>query len=138
MFTFPVKKSKSVFTYVNPLILDITCAASFPSPFRITLNGSFLTLFADFAIPIAPSAAAKLSCPAKNAKHFVSSDNSIDAKFPCPNPTFLSSATEPGIQNACNPSPIAFAASDALLHPFLIAIAAPNVYAQAAFSKHIG
>ena len=44
--------------------------------------------------------AAKDSCPAKNAKHFVSSVKSIDAKFPCPNPTFLSSATEPGIQNA--------------------------------------
>ena len=95
-------------------------------------------MFADLAIPIAPSAAAKLSCPAKNAKHFVSSESNIDAKFPCPNPTFLSSATEPGIQNACNPSPIAFAASAALVHPFLIAIAAPNVYAQAAFSKHIG
>ena len=106
-----MKKSKSVFTYVKPFILEIICAASFPNPFNITLNGSFLTLFADFAIPIAPSAAAKLSCPAKKAKHFVSSDNNIDAKFPCPNPTFLSSATEPGIQNACKPSPIAFAAS---------------------------
>ena len=59
-FTFPVKKSNSVCTYVNPFILDITCAASFPSPFKITLKGSFLTLLADFAIPIAPSAAAKL------------------------------------------------------------------------------
>ena len=95
-----MKKSKSVFKYVNPLILDITCAASFPNPFKITLNGVFLTLFAEFAIPIAPSAAAKLSCPAKNAKHFVSSDYSIEAKFPCPNPTFLSSATDPGIQKA--------------------------------------
>ena len=59
-----MKKSNSVFTYVNPFILDITCAASFPNPFNITLNGCFLTLFADFAIPIAPSAAAKtfVSC----------------------------------------------------------------------------
>ena len=84
-------------------------------------------MFADFAIPIAPSAAAKLSCPAKNAKHFVSSDNNIEAKLPCPNPTFLSSATDPGIQNACNPSPIDFAASAAFLSPFLMAIAAPKV-----------
>ena len=36
-------------------------------------------------------------------------------------------ATEPGIQNACKPSPIAAAASDAFLQPFLIAIAAPTV-----------
>ena len=56
-----MKKSKSVFTYVKPLILEIICAASFPNPFNITLNGSFLTLLADFAIPIAPYAAAKLS-----------------------------------------------------------------------------
>ena len=75
-------------------------AASFPKPFNITLNGFVLTLLADFAIPIAPSAAAKDSCPAKNAKHFVSSDNSIDAKLPCPKPTFLVSATDPGTQNA--------------------------------------
>ena len=39
------------------------------------------------------------------------SDKSIDAKFPCPKPTFLSSATEPGIQKDCKPSPIALAAS---------------------------
>ena len=84
-------------------------------------------MLADFAIPIAPSAAAKLSCPAKNAKHFVSSDKSIEAKFPCPNPTFLSSATEPGTQNDCNPSPIALAASAAFVQPFFIAIAAPTV-----------
>ena len=67
----------------------------------------------------------------------MSSDNSIDAKFPCPNPTFLSSATDPGIQNACSPSPIAFAASDAFVHPFYC-YCCSNVYAQAAFSKHIG
>ena len=30
------------------------------------------------------------------------------------------------------------AASAALIHPFFTAIAAPNVYAQHAFSKHIG
>ena len=79
------------------------------------------------AIFIAPSAAAKDSCPAKNAKHLVSSSSNIEPKLPCPKPTFLLSATEPGIQNACKPSPIAVAASAALLHSFLIAIAAPKV-----------
>ena len=80
-------------------------AASFPRPLRMTLKGSFLALFAFFAIPMAPSAAAKDSWPARNAKHFVSSERSIAARFPWPRPTFLSSATEPGIQNAWRPSP---------------------------------
>ena len=62
----------------------------------------------------------------------------IDPKLPCPKPTFLSSATEPGIQKACNPSPIASAASAAFVQPFFIAIAAPKTYAQAAFSNAIG
>ena len=94
-------------------------------------------MFALFAIPIAPSAAAKLSCPAKNAKHSVSSDKSIAPKFPCPNPTFLSSATDPGIQNDCNPSPKTFAISEAFFNPLFIATAAPTVYAQQALSKQI-
>ncbi len=76
------------------------CAASFPKPFKITLKGLFLTLLADNAIPIAPSAAAKDSCPAKKQKHSVSSSSNIFPKLPCPKPTFLWSATEPGIQNA--------------------------------------
>ena len=109
------------------MILEITLAASFPRPFNITLNGSFLTLLAFSAILIAPSAAAKDSWPAKNAKHLVSSLKSIAPKLPCPKPTFLSSATEPGIQKACNPSPIAAAASAAFVQPFFIAIAAPKV-----------
>ena len=37
-----------------------------------------------------------------------------------------SSATEPGMQNACRPSPMASAASAAFLHPFLMAMAAPT------------
>ena len=34
---------------VNPFTLDIICAASFPRPFNITLNGLVLTLLADKA-----------------------------------------------------------------------------------------
>ena len=45
--------------YVNPLIREMICAASFPRPFRITRSGFLRTLFAFSAIPIAPSAAAK-------------------------------------------------------------------------------
>ena len=62
----------------------------------------------------------------ENAKHLVSSRNNIAAKLPCPIPTLRSSATEPGIQNACNPMPIASAASAAFLQPFFNAIAAPT------------
>ena len=58
--------------------------------------------------------------------------------MPCPKPTFLSSATEPEIQKACKPIPIFSAASAAVFEPFLTAIAAPQVYAQQAFSKAIG
>ena len=36
---------------------------------------------------------------------FVFSSNRVYASLPCPKPTFLVSATEPGIQNACNASP---------------------------------
>ena len=79
------------------------------------------------SIPIAPSAAANDSCPAKKAKHLVSSLSNIAPKLPCPKPTFLSSATEPGIQNDCNPFPIHSAASAASLALFLIAKAAPTI-----------
>ena len=48
----------------------------------------------------APSAAAKDSCPARKQKHSVSSSSNILPRLPCPIPTFLWSATEPGIQNA--------------------------------------
>ena len=95
-------------------------------------------MFAFSAIPIAPSAAAKDSCPAKNAKHFVSSSRSILPRLPCPKPTLRVSATEPGIQKDWSPSPIAAAASAARRQFFLIAIAAPTMYAQHAFSKQIG
>jgi len=67
---------------VNPLILEMILAASFPKPFKITLNGFVLTLFAFSAILIAPSAAANDSCPAKKQKHSVFSSNNIDPKFP--------------------------------------------------------
>ena len=82
-------------------------------------------MFADLAIPIAPSAAAKDSCPARNAKHLVSSRRSMAARLPWPMPTFLSSATDPSRQKAWSPSPMASAASAALRQPFLMAIAAP-------------
>ena len=41
--------------------------------------------------------------------------------------TLRSSATDPGIQNDCKPTPIVFAASTAFVSPFLSAIAAPTV-----------
>jgi len=44
----------------------------------------------------------------------------------------------PGIQKACNPIPIASAASAAVFTPFFSATAQPNVYAHTAFSKAIG
>ena len=84
----------------------------FPKPFKITLNGLVLTLLAFSAILIAPSAAAKDSCPAKKDKTFqYPSSNNIEPKLPCPKPTLRSSATDPGIQNDCKPTPIVFAAS---------------------------
>ena len=113
-------------------------AASLPSPLRMTLSGVFLTLFAVLAMPIAPSAAANDSCPARNAKHLVLSLRSIAARLPCPRPTLRCSATEPGMQKDWSPSPIASAASAAFTQFFLIAIAQPTVYAHTAFSKQMG
>ena len=80
-------------------------AASLPRPFRITRRGSLRALLALRARPMAPSAAANDSCPARNAKHFVSSRSSMLARLPCPMPTLRSSATDPGMQKACRPSP---------------------------------
>ena len=119
----------------------IICAASFPSPLRITRSLFLRTLFAFAAILIAPSAAAKDSCPARKAKHCVSSLRRRAPRFPCPRPTFLSSATDPGRQNAWSPSPIAAAASEPVIvpafSPFLRAIAEPRTYAHFASSKQI-
>ena len=84
-------------------------------------------MLAFLAIPIAPSAAAKDSWPAKKQKQSVSSLRSIAARLPWPKPTFLVSPTEPGTAKACKPKPIASAASAAVLIPFLIAIAQPKV-----------
>ena len=95
-------------------------------------------MLAFLAIPIAPSAAANDSWPAKKQKHLVSSLNNIAPRFPCPSPTFLVSPTEPGTANACNPIPIVSAASAAFLIPFLMAIAQPKVYAHEALSNAIG
>ena len=89
-------------------------------------------------MPIAPSAAAKDSWPARKQKHLVSSLKSIPPKFPWPCPTLLCSATEPGTQNACKPIPIASAAASALVMPFFSATAQPSVYAHTAFSKAMG
>ena len=55
------------------MILEIIIAASLPKPLRITRRGFFLALLAVLAIPIAPSAAAKDSCPARKQKQSVSS-----------------------------------------------------------------
>ena len=44
---------------------EMICAASLPRPFRITRSGVFLALLALRTIPIAPSAAAKDSWPAR-------------------------------------------------------------------------
>ena len=72
-------------------------------------RGSLRARFAVRAMPIAPSAAAKDSWPARKAKHFVSSRRSIAPRLPWPRPTLRFSATEPGMQNACRPMPIASA-----------------------------
>ena len=117
---------------------EMMYAASFPRPLRITRKGSLRTLLAVLAMPIAPSAAAKDSWPARKQKHFVSSLKSIAPRLPCPSPTSRESATEPGMQNDCKPIPIFSAASAAFLEPFFIAIAAPAVYAQTALSKAMG
>ena len=104
----------------------------------MTCRGSLRTLFAVRAMPMAPSAAAKDSCPAKKQKHLVSSLSNIAPRFPCPRPTFLFCATDPGMQNACKPIPMASAASDAVFTPLVSAIATPSVYAQLAFSNAMG
>ena len=71
-------------------------AASLPRPFRITRRGSLRTLLAVRAMPIAPSAAAKDSWPARKAKQWVSSCSSMAPRLPWPRPTLRCSATEPG------------------------------------------
>ena len=76
---------------------------------------------------MAPSAAAKDSWPARNAKHSVSSERSMAPRLPWPRPTLRSSATEPGTVKAWMPSPMMEAASEASLAPFLMARAQPRV-----------
>ena len=124
------------------MIREMMYAASLPRPFRITRRGCLRTLLAFSAILIAPSAAAKDSCPARKQKHSVSSESSILPRFPCPRPTLRFSATEPGMQKLCKPIPMLAAAVAADLSPVLSAsfsaIAAPTVYAHFAFSKQIG
>ena len=105
----------------------IIYAASLPRPLRITLRGFLRTLLAVLAMPIAPSAAAKDSCPARKQKQFVSSLRSIAPKLPWPRPTLRWSATEPGMQKAWRPMPMFSAASAAVLQPFLRAMAEPRV-----------
>ena len=48
-------------------------AASLPRPLRMTRRGSLRALLAFLTMPMAPSAAAKDSWPARKAKHLVSS-----------------------------------------------------------------
>ena len=104
----------------------------------MTFRGSLRTLLAVRAMPIAPSAAAKLSWPARKAKHLVSSCSRRAPRLPWPRPTLRCSATEPGMQNACRPIPMAAAASEAVVTPFFSATATPRVYAQLALSKAMG
>ena len=89
-----------------------------PSPFRMTRSGSLRALLA---------LRAKDSCPAKKQKHLVSSRSSIAPRLPCPKPTWRCSATEPGTQKACRPTPIISLASAALFTPFFSASAVPRV-----------
>ena len=89
-------------------------------------------------MPMAPSAAAKLSWPARKAKHLVSSRRSMAPRLPWPRPTARCSATEPGMVKASRPSPMAAAQSAALFRPRFTAMAVPSVYAQTAFSKQMG
>ena len=96
-----------------------------------------LDLLAIWAILMAPSAAAKLSWPARNAKHLVSGESRRAANLPCPIPTLRSSATDPGMQNDWSPSPMYSAASTASLAFSFNAMAVPTTYAHLAFSKHI-
>ncbi len=93
----------------------------------MTRSGFLRALLALLAMPMAPSAAAKDSWPARNAKHSVSSPSSMAPRLPWPRPTLRSSATEPGTQKACRPMPMAAAASDAVLQPFFTAMAQPRV-----------
>ena len=104
----------------------------------MTRSGLLRTLLALSAILIAPSAAAKDSCPARKQKHSVESESSIAPRLPWPRPTLRFSATDPGMQKDCSPMPMSAAASAAFTSPFLIAMAAPTVYAHFAFSKQIG
>ena len=56
-------------------------AASLPRPFRMTRRGFLRTLLALRAMPMAPSAAAKDSWPARNAKHSVFSSQQHGAQI---------------------------------------------------------
>lgn len=104
-----------------------SCRTSLPRPFRITRRGSLRTLLAVRAMPIAPSAAAKDSWPARKAKQWVSSCSSMAPRLPWPRPTLRCSATEPGMVKASRPSPMAAAQSAALFRPRLTAMAVPRV-----------
>ena len=53
--------------------------------------------------------------------------SSMAPRLPWPRPTWRCSATEPGMQKACRPSPMASAASAAVFTPFFKAMAAPSV-----------
>jgi len=93
----------------------------------MTRRGCWRALLALRARPMAPSAAAKDSWPARKAKHLVSSLSSMEARLPWPMPTLRSSATEPGMQKHCMPSPSEVAISTAFFCPFLSAMAAPRM-----------
>jgi len=104
----------------------------------MTRRGVLRTLFAVRAMPMAPSAAAKDSWPARKAKQVVSSLSRRAPRLPWPRPTWRCSATEPGMVKASRPSPMAAAHSAASVRPRFTAMAVPRVYAQTALSKQMG
>ena len=114
-------------------------AASLPRPFRMTRRGSLRALLALRTMPMAPSAAAKDSWPARKAKHLVSSDSSMAPRLPWPRPTLRSSATEPAMQKACRPTPMAsWRPRRRSSRRDFMAMAAPTVYAQTGVFKADG
>ena len=74
-----------------------------------------------------PSAAAKDSCPARKQKHLVSSPQEHGPQVAVAQAHLALFCHRAGMQNACNPMPMASAALSAAAAPFFIAMAAPRV-----------
>ena len=99
-----------------------------PRPFRMTRSGVLRTLLALRAMPMAPSAAAKDSWPARKAKHLVSSSQQHRAQVAVAETNLAlvsdGAGDAEGLQahRRC-----ASAASAAVFTPFFRAMAAPSV-----------